>query len=185
VSDLAVPAFVGHGGSASRAAVSEEQPPGIDVEAYYTKYGPMVLRRCRTLLRDEHLAMDAMQDTFVKLIRSQERLTGDAPSSLLYRIATNVCLNKLRTRRRKPEDADDELVLRIASADDPESRAGARRFLDKVFARERASTRTIAVLHLLDGMTLQEVADAVGMSVSGVRKRLRGLKAQVQELEQL
>jgi RNA polymerase sigma-70 factor (ECF subfamily) len=162
-----------------------ERAEGIDVEAYYTQFGPMVLRRCRTLLRDEQRALDAMQDTFVNLLRNQHRLKGDAPSSLLYRIATNVCLNKLRSKKRKPEDPDDELVLRIASADDPEARATARRFLDKVFAREKESTRTIAVLHLLDGMTLQEVADAVGMSVSGVRKRLRGLKAHVKELEEL
>jgi RNA polymerase sigma-70 factor (ECF subfamily) len=41
----------------------------IDVEAVYRRYGPMVLRRCRTLLRDEERARDAMKDTFVKLVR--------------------------------------------------------------------------------------------------------------------
>ncbi len=34
----------------------------------------------------------------------------------------------------------------------------------------------MAVLHYVDGMTLEEVASHVGMSVSGVRKRLRLLK---------
>jgi RNA polymerase sigma-70 factor (ECF subfamily) len=57
--------------------------------------------------------------------------------------------------------------------------------LDRVLGREPVSTATIAVLHLHDGMTLQEVADAVGLSVSGVRKRLRKLKANLQELEAL
>ena len=50
-------------------------------------------------------------------------------------------------------------------------------------AREKPSTRVIAVLHLVDGMTLEEVAREVGLSVSGVRKRLRMLKAHVRELE--
>jgi len=49
--------------------------------------------------------------------------------------------------------------------------------------REQASTRTIAVMHLVDGLTLEEVAREVGLSVSGVRKRLRTLKARVAELE--
>ena len=40
----------------------------------------------------------------------------------------------------------------------------------------------MAILHYVDGMTLQEVADEVGMSVSGVRKRLRGLRAELHEL---
>ena len=48
---------------------------------------------------------------------------------------------------------------------------------------EPASTRTMATLHLLDGMTLQEVADAVGLSVSGVRKRLRTFQAKLKDLE--
>ena len=41
----------------------------------------------------------------------------------------------------------------------------------------------MAVMHLLDGMTLEEVAAEFGLSVSGVRKRLRTLKAHVVELE--
>ena len=69
----------------------------VDVEALYRKYGPMVLRRCRHLLGDEDKALDAMQECFVRVLRSKERLNGDAPSSLLYCMATNVCLNILRS----------------------------------------------------------------------------------------
>lgn len=155
----------------------------IDVEASYRRYGPMVLRRCRRLLRDEERSRDAMQDVFVQLLRHEERVTGEGTSSLLYRIATNVCLNRLRGEKRRPEDRDDELLLKIAQADETQASPVARLFLDRIFAKELASTRTIAVLHLLDGMTLEEVAREVGLSVSGVRKRLRGLKARVEELE--
>ena len=154
----------------------------IDVEDTYRTYGPMVLRRCRRLLGDEELAAEAMQDTFVAVLRHHERLDGNAPSSLLYRIATNVCLNRLRSMGRRPEVAHSDLIVRIARSEDPEARPAARWALSKIFKRERESTRTIALLHLLDGMTLQEVADEVGMSVSGVRKRLRQLRAHVAEL---
>lgn len=157
----------------------------VDVAALYTQYGPMVLRRCRALLRDEELAVEAMQDTFVQLIRRQDQMDARHPSSLLYRIATNVCLNRLRSRKRRPEDPHDELINRIASASDEESRSVARVFLETVFGQEQESTAVMAVLHLRDGWTLEEVADEVGMSVSGVRKRLRTLKAHVAELEAL
>ena len=40
----------------------------------------------------------------------------------------------------------------------------------------------MAVLHYVDGMTLQEVSTEVGLSVSGVRKRLRGLKERAKHL---
>jgi len=58
----------------------------------------------------------------------------------------------------------------------------ARNLLQKLFSAQKESTGTIAVLHLLDGMTLEEVADYTGMSVSGVRKRLRPLRSQLKEL---
>lgn len=127
--------------------------------------------------------MEAMQDTFVKVLRHRDRL-DNAGSSLLYTMATNTCLNRLRSQRRRPEDANDELVQRIACAPD-EERSIAAQLLDRIFERELPSTRTIATLHLVDGMTLAETAEAVDMSVSGVRKRLRTLKAHVAELEGL
>ncbi len=143
----------------------------------------MVLRRCRKLLKDEERAVDAMQDTFVQLLRYQDRLQHEAPSSLLYRMATNICLNQIRAAGRRPETPNDDLVGRIADLKEPESRLGARSLLGRLFARERESTGAIAVMHLLDGMTLEEVAREVGMSVSGVRKRLRPLRAKLHELE--
>lgn len=157
----------------------------IDVEAYYRKYGPMVLRRCRFMLRDEELALDAMQDVFVELLRREKDLVHYAPSSLLYTIATNVCLNRIRRGKRRPETPNDELLASIAGSDDPEERTLANHFLDRLFSREPESTKTIAVLHYVDRLTLEETANQVGMSVSGVRKRLRGLRRRGLELKEL
>ena len=56
--------------------------------------------------------------------------------------------------------------------------------LARLFGRQRESTRTMAFLHYVDGMTLEQVAGVVGLSVSGVRKRLRGLRASLRELEE-
>lgn len=144
----------------------------------------MVLRRCRRLLGDEERALDAMQDTFVKILRHADRLNDRAPSSLLYCIATNVCLNILRTNRRHPKVSGDEILLNVASAEDVEETALSRHVLRGIFRREQSSTRTMAVLHYVDKMTLEEVASHVGLSVSGVRKRLAALKARTQALEE-
>lgn len=153
-----------------------EKLVALDIDALYRRYGPMVIRRCRALLVDGEQALDAAQETFVKLIRYQHRLTDAAPSSMLYTMATNVCLNMMRSAKRRPLNAGEQVLERIASVDDVEGRALDRTVLDGVFGRERASTKTMAVLHYVDGMTLEEVATHVGLSVSGVRKRLRQLK---------
>ena len=149
----------------------------IDVESAYRKYGPMVLRRCRRLLGDEDEALDVAQEVFVRVLTQKHRLTDQYPSSLLFRIATNLSLNRIRDRRREPQLPGDEVLHRIAVLND----ADAPLLLDRLFGRQPESTRTMAVLHHVDGMTLEEVARECGMSVSGVRKRLRALRLDAKE----
>jgi RNA polymerase sigma factor (sigma-70 family) len=169
-------------GGAESAAERETYMP-IDVESCYRKYGPMVLRRCRYLLRDEDQALDSMQEVFVKLLEKSGSLTGEYPSSLLFTIATNICLNRIRHDRRNCS-ASDTLLQAIAVYDDTHERLAVGEVLDSIFRREPASTREMAVMLYVDGMTLQEVAAAVNLSVSGVRKRLRTLKEKVALLKE-
>jgi RNA polymerase sigma factor (sigma-70 family) len=107
----------------------------VDVDALYRKYGPMVIRRCRRLLVDEEQAMDAAQETFVKILRYQARLDDKAPSSMLYTIATNICLNMMRSAKRRPKSAGDEPLERIAASDDVEARVVDRTVIDGIFGR--------------------------------------------------
>jgi RNA polymerase sigma-70 factor (ECF subfamily) len=175
---LAAAAFVGVQAKPAFRSSREEAVP-IDVDAAYRRHAAMVLRRCRRLVRDEGKALDAMHDVFVNLLRAKDRLDGAAPASLLMRMATNVCLNQLRGERRRPEDPGDAALLAIAAADEPGGRSFARLALGKLLGRELESTRVMAVLHLVDGLTLEEVGREVGLSAAAVRKRLAGLKARV------
>lgn len=156
-----------------------------DVDGAYTRYGPLVLRRCRTLLRDEGRALDAMHDVFIQFLRRDDEVAPGHLGPLLHRIATNVCLNLLRGARRRPEDPADEAVLEIAGFDEEAGGlASARLLLARIFSREPVSTREIAVMHHVDGMTMEEIGREVGLSVSGVRKRLRTLRARAAALEE-
>jgi RNA polymerase sigma-70 factor (ECF subfamily) len=154
----------------------------FDVTALSLRYGPMVLRRCRHLLRNEDEALDACQDVFLRVLERKEWLEARYPSSLLYRVATNVCLKRIRDRRRQPDTVDEESLVRIASAGESGAGAEARQLLDRLFRRQPESTRTIAVLHHVDGLTLDQVAEETGLSVSGVRKRLRRLRQALMEI---
>jgi RNA polymerase sigma-70 factor (ECF subfamily) len=151
---------------------------GINVEGLYRRFGPMVLRRCRAILRDDDAAADAMQETFVRVLRHRGTLRADYPSSLLYRIATNVCLNTMRSARRRPVAGGDALLEVIPGRDDVEGRALDAALVEQVFAGVKPGTRRAAEVHYLEGATLEETAVAIGMSMSGVRKRLDGLRRQ-------
>lgn len=155
----------------------------FDTEDLYRRYGPMVLRRCHRLLGRMDEAEDAMQDVFVAALERAGELHGTFPSSLLWRMATNHCLNRIRSRRVRKEESGDEVLLSIAALDDNEFEN--RNILDRLFGKTPESTRVMAVLHWVDGMTHEEVARETGLSVSGVRKRLRTLREKVRDLEDI
>ena len=119
----------------------------VDVADFYVKYGPMVFRRCKYILRDEEKAKDAMQEVFVLLLNHQERLSGDYPSSLLYRMATNYCLNLIRSQKRKKEELNNDLLETIACMEDEDDKRDVNEVLERVFSGEKESTRVIAMLH--------------------------------------
>jgi len=150
----------------------------IDIAGWYEKYSPMVIRRCRALLRDDEEAMDAVHDVFVNLLRAEGRLSGSYPSSLLYTVATNVCLNRLRDRKRV--DWGDMLGLEVffaeGAADGDYDQVDAKLLVETILEDESEDTRAICFMYHGDGMTLREIGEAVGLSISGIRKRLEAFR---------
>ncbi|MDL2228641.1 sigma-70 family RNA polymerase sigma factor [Treponema sp. OttesenSCG-928-L16] len=145
----------------------------IDIEAFYQRYSPMVYRRCKAMLRNEDEAMDAMQDVFVKLLRNGKNLHDRFPSSLLYTIATNTCLNRIRWKARHSQTGHDDVEEFVfISTDKGLDQVEAKLMLEKILETESERTRAICFMYHVDDMTLKEIGETVGMSISGVRKRL-------------
>ena len=158
----------------------------MDAQELFEKYWPMVLRRCRELLGDTENAVDTAQEVFVVVLDKQETFHAEHLAGLLWRIATNRCLKVLRSYANRYGARDAESLLeRIAYSGDMGAKVESRGILRKLFERHPESSRTIAVLHLMDGMTLEETAAVMKMSVSGVRKRLRALRKTLAELEEI
>jgi RNA polymerase sigma-70 factor (ECF subfamily) len=148
----------------------------IDIKLYYKKYFPMVLRRCRSILPGEEDALDAAQDVFIKLMRRRGSLKGDYPSSLLYTMATNTALNWLRWKRRRRETVhggEEDFFGRIDRAYE---HTDAKLLVEDLLSVESETTRVICFMYHRDTMTLEEIGAALGMSISGVRKRLVGFQ---------
>lgn len=148
-----------------------------DFAELYQKYSPMVLRRCRTLLRDEDKAVDAMQDVFIKIFEQKERIETVC-ASFFYVTATRVCLNKIRADKIRSgpdfEKVSETLIYDKSQSDQDKVEAGI--LLESIFASRDEKDWTIARLHFVDGYTFEETAKMVNMSVSGIQKRLRELQ---------
>jgi len=152
----------------------------IDIEECYKKYAPMVFRRCSFILKDQDEALDASQDVFVSLLRNHKRLHGSFLSSLLYTIATNTCLNKLKQRKRHGGSIEDQQISCCAVNDPEYERVEDSMLMNTILHNESESTRAICFMYYADGMTLNEIGELTGLSVSGVRKRLLAVKNRAQ-----
>jgi RNA polymerase sigma-70 factor (ECF subfamily) len=133
-------------------------------------YGPLVLRRARALLGDEHAARDAAHDVFLKVVQCLSEFRREAsPVTWLYRATTNHCLNLLRSKLRRPEvqqhDEHDALALETLSMAD-------RLTLTAVLARVPEHLREIGIYYYLDQMSHEEIAGLMGLSRRTVGNRL-------------
>ncbi|MFZ5481599.1 MAG: RNA polymerase sigma factor [Myxococcota bacterium] len=153
----------------------------LDIPALYRRYGDLVLGRCRTILRDDADAADAMQDVFLKLHRFRDSFRGDAsPSTFLYRITTTTCLNRIRTRKRRPEDPVEELPEPPPSDGLLDSLA-IRDLVERLLVDEDERTQTCVVYHFVDGMTHDEIGELLGITGAAVRKRIATFRARLKE----
>lgn len=155
---------------------NENQITLDDFDSLYRKFGPMVMRRCQYILKDEEKAFDCMQDVFVRIIEHREKLDGVC-ASLFYTTATRVCLNKIRSDKVRYTSQIDNILQEIAdNSPYHEDITNTSLLLDYIFNETKSTTRDMAILHYVDGLTLEETAKMMNMSVSGVRKRLSVLR---------
>ena len=148
----------------------------MNLEKLYEKYSPLIFRRCHYLLKDKEKALDAMQDTFVQILKRKKNIQNINLSSYLYKAATNICINILKKRNKQKILDDDIKYIEIPFTDKHEKILYANETLDTVFKKEKKSTRLIATLRYIDKLSLAQTAEIIGLSVSGVRKSLKKLK---------
>ena len=144
----------------------------LDVADLYRRYGDLVMGRCRTLLGDEESARDATQEVFLRLHRYRKRFRGEAsPSTYLFHITTTTCLNRLRSRKRHPEDPVGEVPIQ-AYNDTLLETIQLRDLLARVLSHADKKTRAIILYHYADGMTYKEIGSVMGLSGAAIRKRV-------------
>ena len=166
---------------------SGDAAPGFERHVYALLARRRHVRKCGIAIRNQRRQKNQIGPRVygAQLLQHQNQLNDRYPSSLLYRMATNLCLNRLRDGKAHNrqyeclEDVADPMIQQIALSDELETRS----LLDLIFRRHKEGTRTMAILHFVDGMTLEETALEVGLSVSGVRKRLDALRKTARELK--
>jgi RNA polymerase sigma-70 factor, ECF subfamily len=145
----------------------------VDVADIYRRYGYLLLRRCRLLMRDDTAAEDALQEAFIKVMQHGGAYAqADSKLRWLYRVVDNCCFDALKRRRDRPQAPED--LERAGEDEHPAlvARMQAARALDRLPERERQ----VAVLAFVDGLSQAQIASEVGWSRQTINKKLQVIR---------
>lgn len=151
----------------------------------YTHYHALVHRICFRYTKNRDEAEDLTQEVFLKVHANFASFEGNAqPSTWLYRVTVNHCLDYLRWRKRQGElmaSYADELSDRRpqeAAADHP-----AKLLFRKLLEDLDEGNRQVVMLRFEVGLTHEEIAEICGVSRVAITKRLAKFQAKVQSLK--
>ncbi len=144
-------------------------------EVLFDRHGRRVHGHLRTMVRDAALAEDLTQTTFLSIVRTRDRYPKGAPVvPWIFAIATNAARDVLRRKGLKIEElsATGEVPIHVpAPTGSPESDPGLRRAIDEAMAKLPPQYREAVVLHKVEGLSFQEIAEALGITNTAARLR--------------
>jgi RNA polymerase sigma-70 factor (ECF subfamily) len=148
------------------------------------KYQHRVLKLVGRFVSDAAEAEDVAQEAFLKAYRALASFRGDSAFyTWLYRIAINTAKNALVSSRRRPVDFDLDLQdpeqydrhAKLKDADTPEGvllTEEIRDVVEKALEQLPEDLRTAIVLRELEGLSYEEIAEAMDCPVGTVRSRI-------------
>jgi RNA polymerase sigma-70 factor (ECF subfamily) len=171
----------------------------LDFDALYEKFKIPIHSYIYRLLGSQEDADDIAQEVFTRAYTIWNDLYDRANlSSLLYRIATNLCIDLLRRRKRiswwplmrakRSDDASeflgDEEALYLPSDDGGISRIGEQEHIRRTLASMPHDYAIVLVLSAAQGVPYQEIAEIVGISPNATATRISRAKRMFVELYQ-
>jgi RNA polymerase sigma factor (sigma-70 family) len=155
---------------------ANDQAAALAFEAIVERYGSMVMRVCRTLLRDEHAAEDAFQATFLVLARKAPTIdTRELLSNWLYGVASRTARKaKAIAARRRIRDQQSARHRSLAVVESPRdaSRCDLEQVLHEEIDRLPRPYRAAVVVCYLEGKTQAQAAQQLHLAESTIRGRL-------------
>ena len=148
------------------------------------KYQHRVLKLVGRFVSDAAEAEDVAQEAFLKAYRALASFRGDSAFyTWLYRIAINTAKNALVSNRRRPVDFDLDLQdpdqydrhARLKEGDTPEGvllTEEIRTVVERAMEQLPEDLRTAIVLRELEGLSYEEIAEAMDCPVGTVRSRI-------------
>jgi RNA polymerase sigma-70 factor, ECF subfamily len=117
-------------------------------------------------------ALDATQETFLACYRKLGGFRGQAAfTTWLHRVALNVCFDALRKRARE-EPTREDTEVEPAPVEDPADASATALDVRRALLEVPEDFRAVLVLHDVQGVPYDEIAEAIGVPVGTVKSRL-------------
>ena len=150
---------------------------------FYERYR----RRVHSLIARIVGAQDAeelAQEVFLRAFRGLEKFRGDAQlSTWMYRLAVNAALSHAtRTQARQKRDLGEEALMALPAEDAPATDPRLRARLEKALGELPAGYRAVLVLHDVEGLQHEEIAEILGCRVGTSKSQLHKARAKMREL---
>jgi len=151
-------------------------------EELIREYHIGLIIHCENLVKDRDDAEDIAQQAFVKAYLNLDRFNPGKGrfSTWLYKIATNLCIDYLRSRKRHVLVNDIEAIAEVTMPRFIEAERE-REVIDAVISLHPPEFRTVIEAYFWQGKSYQEIADSMGTPLNTVRSRLRRAKLQLKE----
>jgi RNA polymerase sigma factor (sigma-70 family) len=131
------------------------------------RYTSSALVISRNYLKDSNLAEDAVQETFIRVVRNKNTFKVDkAFGPWFYKLLRNVCLDALRKIRTYSES-----LSRFEYEYNRDTEDGDGRHIHKVLGCLNEMDQMAMMLRVQQGMTYREIAAALGSGEDAVKKR--------------
>ena len=156
-----------------RILVQAAQDGDLDAfEALVRRHQPAVYRVALRMLGSEADAQDATQETFVRAWRALPRFRHDsAVTTWLYRIVTRRCLDLIAARRPTEalNDTRPDPRLNLVHTAEQHARLQA---VTRAIAQLPGDQRAALILREFEGLSYDQVADALNTSVPAIKGRI-------------
>lgn len=141
----------------------------------YQRYGHALFRRCRQLVSNEDDARELTQEVFFQFWKGRARFEErSSPFTYLYRIATNLSIDKLRRRKTAGVQVEvDRADVAQNGSKSPDRRVLAAQELAELTQGLDEEILTVAVMSHVDGLTQEEIGQALDLSRRTIGKRLK------------
>ncbi|MBQ7385190.1 MAG: RNA polymerase sigma factor [Ruminococcus sp.] len=149
-----------------------------NIETVYQQYADMLYRVALSTLQNDMDAQDAVQDVFIKYMSAKPDFKDEEHEKAWFlRVTVNRCHDMLRSRKVR-------LRLHAESEVEPVNPAPkARQELFEVLHSIPEKYKSTVILHCLEGLSLQETADILGISLSAAKMRLKRAREIIKEEE--